>query len=388
MTRSSSRRLGPATRAIHAGGSEPVPGAPVVPPIVQSSTFFGGSGAPDEELRYTRYGNNPNQEVLAVKLSAMEGTEDALAVGSGMAATALTLLALTRSGDHVVASSRLYGTTRHFLEEELPRRGVESTLVDAEDPSAWGEAIRDETRLLFMEVPTNPTLRVFDLRPVARLAHEAGIVLAVDATFASPVNLRPVEHGADVVIHSATKFLGGHSDLIAGVAAGSRSFVAELRTMLKLYGPALDPHAAWLLDRGLRTLGARMAGHNANALGLARWLEEQPEVATVVHPGLESHPDHALAREILDGFGGLVAFVLESGEAADRFCRSLEVALMAPSLGGVETLVSQPRHTSHVHMSPGDRAAAGIPDGFVRVSVGLEDLDDLQADFRQALDRC
>jgi cystathionine beta-lyase/cystathionine gamma-synthase len=250
--------------------------------------------------------------------------------------------------------------------------------------------VRKTTRLLFTEVPTNPTLRVFDPRPVAELAHSTGVPMVMDATFATPVNLRPLTLGVDVVIHSATKYLGGHSDLIAGVVAGSRSVVEEVLGMMKVYGPAPDPHMVWLLDRGLRTLDVRVRRQNETALGLARWLEGRPGVARVLYPGLESHPDHAVARELFAdgaGYGGMVAFVLEDGgPAADRFMDALQLVHVAPSLGGVESLISQPRYTSHVGQTAREREALGIPDGFLRLSVGLEEEADLRDDLEQALD--
>lgn len=380
-------RQGLSTRAVHGGDADGESGQPVVPAIVQSSTFFYG-GYPEEkgEILYTRYGNNPNQVAVAQKVAALEGMDAALVLGSGMAATAMSLLALLRTGDHLVASRFLYGATRRFLEEELPNRGIQTTLVDPQSGREWREAIRPNTRVLFLELPVNPSLRLFDPRPMAQLAEARGISLVVDATFASPVNLRPADQGADVVIHSATKYLGGHSDVIAGVVSGSMGFIEEVRDMLRLYGPALDPHAAWLLERGLRTLGARMEVHNRNAMALAEWFQEQPEVERVSYPGLESHPDHRLAREILSGFGGMVGIQMAGGnEAADAFCRALRVALVAPSLGGVETLVSQPRFTSHRGMTAADLKGLGIPSGYVRISVGIEDLEDLRADFQAGL---
>lgn len=377
---------GISTRAVHAGAPAPATGEPVVPPLVQSATYYWGRPGDPGELRYTRYGNNPNQQIVGERVAALEGTEAALALGSGMGATAMTLLALASTGDHVVASRHLYGATRTLLESELPRRGVEITLVDPEERGAWREATTSRTRVLFLEIPTNPTLRIFDPAPVAELAREKGIVFVVDATFASPVNLRMAEHGADAVIQSATKYLGGHSDLVAGTVAGNRDLIEEVREMMKLYGPALDPHAAWLLDRGIRTLPLRVERQNETALALGRWMEDREEVERVLYPGLESHPDHAVARRLLDGFGGMLSFVLRGGaEAADRFQEGLELARVAPSLGGVETLVSQPRHTSHLHLSAAERTALGIPDGFVRISVGVEDRADLQDDFARAL---
>jgi cystathionine beta-lyase/cystathionine gamma-synthase len=379
------RRPGPSTLGIHGGEGPRRPGDPVVPPIVQSATFFWAK--PDDgELLYSRYGNNPSQALLARKLAALEGTEAAVPLASGMGATAMVLLALTHAGDHIVASSLLYGATHALLRDELPRRGVETTFVD---PAAggWAAALRPETRVVMLETPTNPTLRIVDPRPIVALAHARGIRVVMDATFASPVNLRPAELGVDVVIHSATKYMGGHSDLIAGVAAGPREIIDEVIRVSRLYGPAMDPHAAWLLDRGLRTLEVRVRRHNENALTLARWLEGQPAVARTIHPGLESHPDHALAEELMDGYGGMLSLVLRGGgAAADRFMAALELAMAAPSLGGVETLVSQPRYTSHVGLTPEEREAQGISDGFVRISVGVENVQDLQADFARALE--
>lgn len=358
----------------------------MVPPIVQSATFYGGRGD-GTELHYTRYGNNPTQRLVAEKVARLEGMEASLPTASGMAAIALTVLALAEEGGHVVASRHLYGATVTLLREELPRRGIRTTFVDPEAPEAWRDAVEPTTRLFLFELPTNPTLRVFDPRPVVEIARELDVRTVVDATFASPVNFRPAEVGIDVSVHSATKYLAGHSDVIAGVTSGSRDFVARASGLLRLYGPALDPHAAWLLDRGLRTLQLRVHRQNESAGALARYLEAHPAVETVLYPGLLSHPDHAVASELLSGSGGMVSMVLRGGgDAADRLCDALTVARVAPSLGGVETLVSQPRYTSHAGWSAQDRAAAGIPDGFVRVSVGVEDPADLTDDFGRGLD--
>ena len=376
--------LGAATIGVHGGAADKSPGSPVVPPITQSATFHWATPE-DGELLYSRYGNNPNQLQVAAKAAALEGTEAAVALGSGMGATAMTLLSLVEVGDHVVASSRLYGATQSLLSNELPRRGISTTFVDP-DEGDWEAAMRTETKVVFIEIPTNPTLRILDPRPIVELAHARGAKVACDATFASPVNFRAASVGIDAVIQSATKYLGGHSDLIAGIVAGSEELIQEVTRMSRLYGPALDPHTAWLLDRGMRTLDVRVRRHNENAMAVAQWLESRPEVARVVYPGLRSHPDHELASELMDGFGGMVSVVLKGGgDAADRFVGRLRVALAAPSLGGVETLVSQPRYTSHVGLSRAEREAQGIPDGFVRLSIGVEDPDDLMADFEQGL---
>lgn len=383
-----SRRKGPSTRAIHAGHERPLPGEPVVPPIVQSATFGGGLGRTDE-LLYTRYSNNPTQRAVGTKIAELEEMEAGAVLASGMGAIAMTFLALTVKGDHIVASEQLYGATRRLLEEELPRRGVTTTFVSVNQQSGWRRAIRKSTRLIYLETPTNPTLTVLDPRPIAQLARERGVMFVMDATFATPVFLRPGALGVDVVLHSATKYLGGHSDLIAGAVAGPQEIVDEVIAMSRLYGPSIDPHAAWLLDRGLRTLGVRMTRHAENAMAVAEFLEEHPSVKVVRYPGLASHPQHDLACELFDGgFGGMVSFVVKGGgAAADRFMKALRIVHVAPSLGGVESLVSQPRFTSHASMSKARRTELGIPDGFVRLSVGIEDVGDLIGDIERALDR-
>ncbi len=377
--------LGASTLGVHGGAQPGRAGDPVVPAIVQSATFLGGRA--DDALLYTRLGNNPLQRLVARKVAALEGTDDAVVLGSGMGAVAMALLALTDQGDHIVASRHLYGATREFLETELPRRGVTTTFIDPVDEKGWRRALRKRTRLLYLEAPTNPTLRVFDPRIAVAVAGARGIPVVMDATFATPINLRPASLGVDVVVHSATKYMGGHSDLIAGVVAGSAPLVDQVTTMMKRYGPAADPHMVWLLDRGLRTLAVRVQRHNANALAVARFLESRKDVARVHYPGLESHADHALASELMPhGAGGVVSFVVRGGgRGADRFMDRLGLVQVAPSLGGVESLASQPRFTSHRSMTPAARRDAGIPDGFVRLSVGIEDADDLIADLTQAL---
>jgi cystathionine beta-lyase/cystathionine gamma-synthase len=377
---------GPATIGIHAGSPEPVSGAPVVLPVVQSATFFGGTGEPASQLLYSRYGNNPNQVLVGEKMAALERAEEGLLLSSGMSAIAMTILAALPEGGHVVSSRHLYGATRALLVDELPKRGITTTLIEPESKADWEGALTPQTGVLFLEVPTNPTLRVFDPRVPAEIARDREILLAVDATFASPVNIRFADLGVGAVIHSATKYLGGHSDLVAGVVSGSSGLIERVRGMMKLYGPAPDPHTAWLLDRGLKTLQMRVAQHNQNAMELAHWFVGRQGVTKVHYPGLPGHPDHHLASEIMDGFGGMLSIEVDGGGgAADAFAAGLELALLAPSLGGVETLVSQPRHTSHIHFSEAMRADLGIPDGFVRISVGLEDVEDLKADFGRAL---
>jgi cystathionine beta-lyase/cystathionine gamma-synthase len=375
---------GPSTRAIHAGAPAPAVGEPVVMPLVPSTTFYSDPSGEGEVL-YTRYGNGPNQRVLEQRLASLDGAEDALVVASGMAAMACALLSVLRAGDHVVATDAIYGGTRALLTDELSRLGIETTFTDLFSAD-WTDALRPGTRVVLGETPSNPVLRILDLRPIADAAHAHGAVVIVDATFGSPVNYRALEHGADIVMHSATKYLGGHSDVTAGVLCGSAERIGQARKRARVWGPVLDPHGTWLLERGLKTLALRMERHNRNGMEVARWAETRSEVARVFYPGLPSHPDHETARRVLDGFGGMVGIELAGGgEAAARFVAALQLAKLAPSLGGVETLVSEPRYTSHAAMTPEARAAGGIRDGFIRVSLGIEDAADLIADFDQAL---
>jgi len=382
MTRS---RPGRSTLAIHGRPARKADWAPVVSPIVQSTTFVNPVGS-DEEVLYTRYGNNPNQVELAHKYALLEGAEAALFVSSGMGATALAHLAILRPGDHLLASRWIYGGTQKLFDEEFARLGISVTYVDPSQYRLWRRALRKTTRAIFIETPTNPLMRVLDLQVVARLASEFGLALMVDATFASPINFRPLEHGADVVITSATKYLNGHSDVIAGAVAGTESVIEEVTRLMRLWGQAIDPHQAWLLDRGLKTLAVRIQRHNENGMAVATWAEGRKGIAKVHYPGLASHPDHEIAVRSLDGFGGMVGLEIEGGAAgAVRFLKRLKLVAHAPSLAGVESLVSEPRLTSHKHLSPSGRAAQGIPDGFVRLSCGIEDTDDLIDDLDQAL---
>jgi cystathionine beta-lyase/cystathionine gamma-synthase len=377
--------LGRSTIAIHGRPARKADWSPIVSPIVQSTTFVNPVGG-EEEVLYTRYGNNPNQVEVARKYAMLEGAEEAICVSSGMAATALAHLAILRPGDHLVASLWIYGGTRRLFDEEFGRLGIAVSYVDPAQPRQWRKQIRKTTRAIFVETPTNPLIRMLDLHVVAQIAREVGLALLVDATFASPINFRPLEHDADVVITSATKYLNGHSDVIAGAVAGSASVIEEVTRLMRLWGQAIDPHQAWLLDRGLKTLAVRMERHNANGLAIARWAEARRGIARVHYPGLESHPDHAIAKRLLDNFGGMLGLEIEGGvAAAERFLRRLKVFAHAPSLAGVESLVSEPRITSHKHLTPEDRAAQGIPDGFVRVSCGIEDAADLIGDLDQAL---
>ena len=379
------RRLGLSTRAIHGTPGPRPEGSPIAPPITQSATFTNPIGVAREVL-YTRYGNNPNQVAIAERLARLEGAEAAIFVGSGMGAVALAHLAVLRPGDHLLSSAWIYGGVHRLFTQEFGRLGIEVTFVQPTQARAWKRALRKTTRALFLETPTNPLIRVIDVEPLAQLCTAEGLALLVDSTFATPMNFRPLEHGADVVIHSATKYLNGHSDVIAGAVVGTESVVEEVRRLMQVWGQALDPFAAWLIDRGMRTLAVRMERHNASGLAVAEWLSRQRGVTAVHYPGLSSHADHKLAGRILAGYGGMLGVELKGGaRTAERFLRALRIVTHAPSLGGVETLVSEPRITSHASLTPAQRAEAGIPDGFLRFSLGLEDADDLIADIAQAL---
>lgn len=380
---------GPAlgTLAVHGGVDKEVRevDAPIVQPLFQSVTFVLEHGTA-EGLRYPRYGNAPNAEVVQRRMAAIEGAEAAVVLASGMGATACGLLALLRPGDHILASAWIYGGTRALLLQEFAALGIEVSLVDPLEPRVWRKALRRQTRVIFLESPVNPTCRVPDIEAVSIVTKQAGVALVVDSTFASPVNLRPLEKGADVSIHSATKYLNGHHDLIGGVVSGSAPYIEEVRRKMTLWGQAPDPFACWLLERGLKTLDLRVQRQNDSALRIAQWCEAHKGIERVWYPGLDSHPDHAVARRLLDGFGGMLGIRLASAtRGTERFLRRLRLFRHAPSLGGVESLVSEPRFTSHADLSPAEREGAGIPDGFLRLSVGIESADDLIADLEQAL---
>lgn len=379
------RKLGLSTTAVHGGTSRPTPGTGVTSPLVQSVNFAQDTGT-SEGLMYTRYGNTPNAEIVQRRLAQLEGSESALVLSSGMGATACAMLALLRGGDHLVTSSWIYGGTRTLFTEDLPGMGIEVTFVNPLEPRAWRKALKKNTRVIFLESPVNPTCRVLELNSLQSLAHSEGIALVVDSTFASPINFRPIEHGADAVIHSATKFLNGHHDLLAGVVCGNEPFIDEVRRKMMVWGQAPDPFGCWLLERGLKTLEVRVKRQNENAMRIAEWCAKRPEFAKVHYPGLPTHPDHEIAKTLLDGFGGMMALELKGGgPAAVRFINGLKIFAHASSLGGCDSLIIEPRYSSHEHLSPDERARIGIPDGFLRVSIGVEDADDLIADIEQAL---
>jgi cystathionine gamma-synthase len=379
---------------VHGGERGRLPSEAVTTPIYQTSTFWFRDSAELREYQegrlvreeYGRYGN-PTWKAVERKLCELEGAEEAVLFASGMCAATTLFLALLPRGAHLVVTSDCYRRTRQFIREYLTRLDVETTVIDPADTRQLAAALRDQTALFFTECPTNPYLRVIDVPEAVRVCHARGTRVVVDATFASPVCYRPLADGADFVIHSATKYLGGHNDLLAGVVAGSSELVAPVRRAVGVLGGVLDAHAAWLLLRGLKTLALRMERHNANALRVASWLESQPKVRRVWYPGLASHPDHATARARLRGFGGVVTFELDTDlDGAIRFTDACRVPYIAPSLGGVESLVEMPVLMSYWDVERADRIKMGITDSLIRLSCGIEDADDLLGDLAQALD--
>lgn len=384
----------PATACVHAGYRATPESPAVVPPLVQSATFLLDDrsyehmvdGRIDEALIYTRL-RNPTLDVVQRRIAVLEGAERALVFASGMAALHAALMSLLTSGSRVVAHRELYGSAWDLLENFLSRLSIETNFIDLADPRARTEALSGGgVALVYCESISNPTLCVSDLPAIAESAHAAGAALVVDATFATPILQRPLALGADLVVHSATKYLAGHSDVVGGVVCGSAARMKPVYRWLQLAGGCMDPHAAFLLDRGLKTLPLRMRAHCENAGRLACWLAASPAVASVLYPGLAAAPSRTQA--LLAAPGGMLSFEIHGGDAAAlRFVRALDLALEASSLGGVETLVSLPFNTSHARLSPAERLVAGIRPGLVRVSVGIEDADDLIADFEQALAR-
>lgn len=376
------------TLAVHSGERVPGPDGSVVFPIYQGTVYASEPGESYHDIKYHRLNSTPSQVYLHDKLAALEGAEAALATASGMAAVTTILHTLLRAGDHLLVGDVLYGGTHNFLTGHAEALGLSYTMVDPHQPGTWAAAKRPNTKAFLVETITNPLMRVGALREVVAFARAEGLVSVVDNTFASPVNFRPVRAGFDLVFHSATKYLNGHSDLVAGAVAGSAALVDQVRKQLNLYGGSLDPHAGFLLARGLKTLAIRVRAQNANAQALAEFLAANDKVAQVNYPGLADHPDHAHASDLLSGFGGMLSFRLAGGvEAADTLLDALRLPAVAPSLGGVESLVTRPTLTSHAGMSPEDRTKAGVTDDLIRFSCGIEHPDDLLEDFTQALDK-
>ena len=379
-----------ATKAVHSGMQD-VEGSATTP-IFMTSTYKltderykGWADGAQHTLIYSRI-SSLNSEVVSAKIAALEGAEDAEVFSSGMAAISTTLFTFLSAGDHIVASADCYGGTYGVLTEILPRMGVEVTMADLRDPTSYEEAIQENTKILYVETMTNPVLKVCDLEAMADIAKRNGVISVVDNTFASPWGCNPVSMGFDLVLHSGTKYLGGHADLIAGLVAGKKELIADIFFNKIHFGGAADPHMCYLLERGMRTLHARMPIHSANSDELAKRLENHDMVESVRHTSLTSHPDYEVAKRIMPKGSGMLAFVVKGGdEAALKFMRSLDMVFEATSLGGVESLVECPFNSSHMFVPEDVRNEAGVVSGFVRMSVGIEDVEDLWKDIDSAL---
>ncbi|HUJ93754.1 MAG TPA: aminotransferase class I/II-fold pyridoxal phosphate-dependent enzyme [Terriglobales bacterium] len=380
----------PETKAVRGGTDLSKKNGPMATPIYQTSTFEVTDNeqqlrATHTDMFYTRYGN-PTHTAVQEAIAELEGTEAALLFASGMSAITSTFLALLKSGDHVVAQRDIYGGVTKFLSYWLPKFGVETTFVDTTDYTQHAQAIRPNTRLIHVESPTNPTLRVVDLRKVATLAKQHGLLTTIDSTFGTPINQRPAEYGIDLIMHSGTKYFAGHHDLICGVVAGPKDLIETIHATRTTLGNNMDPHAAFLMLRGIKTLAVRVERQNESALRVAQFLARHPKVRGVNYPFLEGHPQRDLAMEQMRGGGGVLSFEVDgTGEDARRLSEALQLFTLAPSLGGVESLVSIPVLTSHAMISAEHRQKMGVTDQLVRLSVGLENVDDLIADLEQAL---
>jgi cysteine-S-conjugate beta-lyase len=376
-----SLRSGASTLSVHAGTHRDESTGGANSPIY-TSTAYAFPNTANANI-YPRYFNTPNQGVVCRKVAALEQGEDALVFGSGMAAITTLLFASLKPGEHAAFQADLYGGTHQFVTKELARFGVEVSFCRAAEDFA--ASLRPNTRLIYIESPSNPLLRCMDLAVVAKLGRERGILTVIDNTFATPINQNPLSLGFDAVIHSATKYLNGHSDVNAGIIISSAGMIRRLIECATNYGGMLDANACYQLERGLKTLALRVRQHNDNAERLAQYLQTHPAVARVNYPGLPEHPDHAIAARQMRGFGGMLSFELRDSQRVDEFLSRLRVVMPALSLGGVESLVCVPSRTSHRLMTPVERQRVGISDGLVRVSVGIEDIEDLIQDFQQAL---
>jgi cystathionine beta-lyase/cystathionine gamma-synthase len=378
------------TEAVRGGADLSKKNGPLSTPIYQTATFEVTDN--DQQLRatstdmfYTRYGN-PTQTVAEAVIAELEGTDAARLFASGMNAITTSVLALLKSGDHIVAQRDIYGGSIKFFTQWLPKLGIETTFVDTTEYDQHAQAIRLNTKLLYLESPTNPTLRVVDLRQVTALAKQHNLITFIDSTFATPINQRPGDFGIDLVMHSGTKYFSGHADLICGIVAGRRDLIEKIHDTRTTVGGVIDPHAAWLLIRGMKTLAVRVQRHNENALRVAQFLAHHPKVQRVHYPFLEGHPQRALAMEQMRGGGGVLSFEVDgSAEDARRLTEALHLFTLAPSLGGVDSLVCVPVLTSHAMVSAEHRKTMGVTDQMIRLSVGIESADDLIADLEQAL---
>ncbi len=385
------------TQAVHAGRDRRQPNNSLTTPLIQTATYTfadttdlidymesKADGNSADHPEYGRYGN-PTVRAVEKRLAALEGAEDAALFASGMAAVTNTLLSMLPSGSHIILTDDCYRRTRQFVLAFLKRLGIENTVVPMGDYAALEKSIRPTTRLILSESPTNPYLRVVDLERVVEIGKRHRVKTMIDTTFATPINVQPLDYGIDLVIHSVTKYLSGHNDVLAGVVAGKAGIISAIRDSRGVLGAIVDPHAAWLIERGLKTLGLRIRQQNANALAVARFLDDHPCVTRVWYPGLDSHPDYEVAKRQMRGYGGVISFeVGDNLEETGRFVDALEIPSIAPSLGGVESLVEQPARMSYYELTSEERAAIGISDTLVRYAVGIEDTQDLLEDLSRA----
>ncbi len=372
-----------ATQCVHTGTlkDENFPG--VNTPIYTSTAFGYGEG---KDSLYPRYFNVPNQQVIVEKLCALEGGEEGMLFGSGMAAISTALFGLLQKGDHVILQKDLYGGTHHMVVTEFPKYGIDFSFVDSYDVEAFAQAVRPQTKLIYIETPSNPLLKIVDIKAVADIAKEKQLLTLIDNTFASPINQNPIRLGIDVVLHSGTKYLGGHSDISCGAVITSAHLMKGIRQTASHFGGNLNSQTCYLLERSLKTLALRVKQQNENALQLAQWLEKHPGIAKVYYPGLPSHTGYEIARSQMTGFGGMLSFeVNEEQMLVDALLGNLQIVQKAMSLGGIETTVCSPMATSHAKMTAAERADLGIQDNLLRLSVGIEEVKDLIADFAQAL---
>ena len=374
------------TRVVHAGKLDPTVRGAVVLPIFQTAMYETGVDEDYHDIRYIRLNNSPNHQVLHGKLASLEGAEAGLVTASGMAAISTSLLTVLGTGDHMLAQNVLYGGTHSMIVHDFPKLGIEVDFVDGADPDSWESKRKPNTKAIYVETISNPLISVPALEQVPAFAKANGLVSLIDNTFASPVNFRPAEHGYDLSLHSATKYLNGHTDSVAGAVVGSSDLVEQVRHKLNHLGGSLDPHACFLLNRGIMTLALRIARQNESAMAIARFLEEHPGVSRVNYAGLVSSPHHERARASLDGFGGMLSFELGGGaEAAQQMLERATIPMIAPSLGGVESLVCFPTRMTHHAIPEAEKQKMGITDSLVRLSVGIEAMEDLVADIDQAL---
>lgn len=336
--------------------------------------------------RYPRYFNTPNQEALCKKIAMLEKGEASLIFGSGMAAISTALLAFLQNGDHIVLQRTLYGGTANLVNEEFSKYGIEYSFVDSQDTDGFKNKIQPNTKVIYIETPSNPLLTITDIKAVAKLAKKQGIITMIDNTFASPVNQNPIELGIDIVIHSATKYLGGHSDILAGAVVSTNHNIEQIFQLAKNLGGSLSDFTVWMLERSIKTLGIRVKRQNNNAKKIAKWLEKHEDIKNVYYPGLKSHPDYQLAKSQMRGFGGMMSFELKEGLNASNFQKELQLIKSSMSLAGVESTILSPTLTSHSLLTPEERENQGISDGLLRFSVGIEEKEDLIEDIKQALE--